>query len=186
MSSSDRAPGAEPAAPGRRATLARWGRGGRLILLTLSGASLLSACGFRRRVLAPLPFASVALEGFVPGSPLATELRRQLARQVTVLEAPAAAAVVLQAQSEPRERVAVASTSTAEVRELLLRQRLRLLVRRGDGRELVPATDWVIERTMTYRESAALAKGVEEAEVFREMQADLVAQVLRRLAALSV
>ena len=41
-------------------------------------------------------------------------------------------------------------------------------------------------RTAGYSETAALAKEHEEAELFREMQSDIVAQVLRRLAAVTV
>jgi LPS-assembly lipoprotein len=37
---------------------------------------------------------------------------------------------------------------------------------------------------MSYSETAALAKQNEEAELYREMQTDVVAQVLRRLAAI--
>jgi LPS-assembly lipoprotein len=37
---------------------------------------------------------------------------------------------------------------------------------------------------MSYSESIALAKQHEETELYREMQTDIVAQVLRRLAAI--
>ena len=44
----------------------------------------------------------------------------------------------------------------------------------------------MVSRDLSYSETAALAKQHEEAELFREMQSDIVAQVLRRLAAITV
>jgi LPS-assembly lipoprotein len=41
----------------------------------------------------------------------------------------------------------------------------------------------VLARDMSYSESLALAKQHEEADFYREMQADIVSQVMRRLAA---
>jgi LPS-assembly lipoprotein len=119
-----------------------------------------------------LAFASIALTGFAARSPLASELREQLGRQVRVLEAPDKADVVLHALEDQRDRSAVASTATAEVREL--------------QRELIPVTQLAAGRSMSYRETAALAKEFEQAELYREMQTDVVAQVMRRLAAISL
>jgi LPS-assembly lipoprotein len=41
-------------------------------------------------------------------------------------------------------------------------------------------------RDLTFAESAALAKEHEENELFRDMQADVVAQVMRRLSAIKL
>jgi LPS-assembly lipoprotein len=148
--------------------------------------SVLAGCGFQLRRPPELQFQSIALTGFAPRSPLAEELRRQLLQQVRVLDAPDKAQVVLHALEDLRERSVVASTSAAQVRELQLRLKLNFRAHTPGGRELIPRSELLLQRDMSYSETAALAKEFEEAELFRELQADLVSQVLRRLAAVRV
>ena len=124
--------------------------------------------------------------GFGPRSPLADEFRRQLSQQVKVLDTPDKAQVVLQALDDARERSVVASTSAAQVREMQLRLKFNFRAHTPGGRELIGRAELLLSRDLSYNETAALAKEQEEAELFREMQADVVAQVLRRLAAVQV
>lgn len=154
--------------------------------LALPAAALLGGCGFQLRRPPELQFQSIALLGFAPRSPMADALREQLRLQVRVLEAPERAQVVLRALEDQRERSVVASTSAAQVRELQLRLKLSFRADTPAGRELIPSSELLLQRDMSYSETAALAKEFEEAELFREMQADLVGQVLRRLAAVKV
>ena len=132
-----------------------------------------------------MPFRTIALAGFKPRSPLADELRMQINSSPTtkVVETTAQAQVVLEALSDARERSVVASTATGQVRELQLRTRLQFRLRTPAGRELIPATELVLSRDMSYSEEQALAKEQEEALLYRAMQSDIVAQVMRRLAA---
>ena len=148
--------------------------------------ALLSGCGFQLRRPPELNFQSIALTGFAPRSPLAEELRRQLLLQVRVLDTPDKAQVVLHALEDQRERSVVASTAAAQVRELQLRLKLNFRAHTPSGRELIARSELLLQRDMSYSENAALAKEFEEAELFRELQADLVGQVLRRLAAVKV
>ena len=160
----------------------------RQLLATLACASVatLAGCGFQLRRPPELTFDSIALTGFTPRSLLAEELRRQLLLQVRVLDAPDKAQVVLHALEDQRERSAVATTSAAQVRELQLRLKLTFRAHTPGGRELIARAELLLLRDMSYSENAALAKEFEEAEIFREMQTDLVGQVLRRLAAVRV
>jgi LPS-assembly lipoprotein len=48
---------------------------------------------------------------------------------------------------------------------------------------LIPDTEIVQQRDISFNESAVLSKEVEEAQLFRSMQSDVVQQLLRRLAA---
>lgn len=155
-----------------------------LLASTAAAAGALPACGFQLRREPPLPFKTIAITGFAPRSPMAGELREALSRQVRVLAVPAEAEVVLQAQADTRERSIVAQTSSAQVRELQLRVRLQFRAHTPAGRELVPSSALLLARDMTYNEALALAKQHEEAELFAEMQSDIVLQVLRRLAAI--
>jgi len=159
---------------------------GRRTALTALAALPLIGCGFQLRSPPRLPFGSVALTGFPPRSLLAEELKRELAAQVRVLDAPAQADVVLHAIDDVRERSIVASTAAAEVREMQLRVRLIFRAHTPGGRELIPRAELRLWRDMNYSETQTLAKEYEETELFREMQSDVVAQVLRRLAAVKV
>ena len=91
--------------------------------------------------------------------------------------------MVLEALADARERSVVASTAAGQVRELQLRARLNFRLRTPAGKELIPATEILLSRDMSYSETVALAKEQEEAQLFRAMQSDIVAQVMRRLAA---
>ena len=151
----------------------------------LAPAALLAACGFELRRAPELRFGSIALAGFGRDSPLAAELKRSIEATATtrVVETPAQAQVVLQALADARERSVVASTAAGQVREIQLRTRLRFTLKTPSGRELIAPTELLQTRDLSYNESAALAKEQEEALLFRAMQGDIAAQVMRRLAA---
>ncbi len=158
------------------------------MLVASMGAAVpgLSACGFQLRQPPRLAFASIHLQGFAPHSPLAAELRRQLMQQVRLLDSPAQADVVLEALEDRRDRSVVASTSAAQVRDLQLRVALRFRAFTPTGRELIPRNELLAKRELSYTETAALAKAFEEAELFHDMQIDIAAQVMRRLATVVV
>jgi LPS-assembly lipoprotein len=155
-------------------------------LLLASGAAALAGCGFELRRAPELRFRTIQLLGFKPRSPLAEELRRNIdsSKTTLVVESAAQAQVQLEALADARERSVVASTAAGQVRELQLRARLNFRVRTPSGKELIPATEILLSRDMSYSETVALAKEQEEALLFRAMQSDIVAQVMRRLAAL--
>ena len=157
----------------------------RRLVLAIAGAAALSGCGFELRRAPEMRFRTIALSGFRPRSPLAEELRIQINSSPTtkVVDAVAQAQVVLEALNDTRERSVVASTAAGQVRELQLRTRLHFRLRTPAGRELIPATDLVLARDMSYSEELALPKEQEEALLYRTMQSDIVSQVLRRLAA---
>ncbi len=69
------------------------------------------------------------------------------------------------------------------MREFQLRIRLKFRVRGAQGQELVVPTELVQQRDISFNESAVLAKEAEEVLLYRDMQSDIVQQLLRRLAA---
>lgn len=157
------------AAPSRR----RW--------LATAAAAALSGCGFELRGTPELPFSRIALVGFAARSPLAEELRRSLAASAEVVGAADRAQVVLHAVTDAREKGVVASTAVGQVRELQLRVRLTFHLDTPGGAELIPRTELLLTRDMSYSENLALAKEYEEAQLYKAMQSDIVAQVMRRL-----
>ena len=56
----------------------------------------------------------------------------------------------------------------------------------GSGRELAAPAELMLVRDLSTNESQALAKQHEEAQMLRDMQADIVQQIMRRLAAVTV
>jgi LPS-assembly lipoprotein len=151
----------------------------------MAGVAALGGCGFALRRAPELRFRTIALRGFAPRSALAEELRMNIDASQTTLVVPLTAQpqAVFEALADARERSVVASTAAGQVRELQLRSRLRFRLVRPDGQELIAPSEIVQSRDMSYSETAALAKEQEEATLYRAMQSDIVAQVMRRLAA---
>jgi LPS-assembly lipoprotein len=105
---------------------------------------------------------------------------------VTVVPASAmtTAQVILDIPMDQRERVVVGLNTTGQVTELQLRTRLKFKLRTPQGKELIPETELLLQRDVSYSESAALAKEAEEALLYRDMQSDIVQQLMRRLSAI--
>ena len=156
----------------------------RHLLLTVA-AGALGGCGFELRRAPKLPFATLALLGFRPGSPLEQELRREVAASVgtRVVDNPQLADIVLQVHRDSREKVAATSTAVGQVRELQLRVRLEFSLRKPGGDSILPRTELLLTREMTYNEHDALGKEQEEEFLYSAMQSDIVSRLMRRLAA---
>ena len=165
-----------------RASRRRWLRAGFAAAL----GPMVGACGFELRRTPPMSFSRLALTGFAPRSPLERDLREALTGQAQVVDTTAQADVVLQALSDVQEKVVVASTSASQVREVQLRLRVRFRIQTGGGRELAPEAELLLVRDLSTNESQALAKQHEETQLLRDMRADIVQQMLRRLSAVKL
>lgn len=153
--------------------------------LALVGAGL-AGCGFRLRGSQTFAFQRIAIQP-QPGGAVAQELRRAFGPAVRVLAAQdplTQAQLVLTVSNEQRERVVVGVNSSGQVRELQLRIRVRLQLRTAQGKDIIEGDEIAQQRDISYSESAALAKEAEEALLYRDMQTDIVQQILRRLAAI--
>lgn len=166
----------------RRAWLRAAAAGG----LTLA----LAGCGFRLRGALQLPFASLR-SNLSEQSEIGRELRAQLQASGVQLVEPALAGqlqspaeVELTVLNEQRERAVVGITSIGQVRELQLRVRFKFRVRSGKGRDLIDDLELLQERDLSYDEALVLGKQAEEELLYREMQSDIVRQLMRRLAAI--
>jgi LPS-assembly lipoprotein len=158
----------------------------RLFLATATTSAALAGCGFQLRQAPEFAFKTLA----VPSTGgVATELRRTLASGANVQVVPAdakpdAAQVVLDIVSNTQEKVVVGINASGQVREFQLRSRLKFKLRTPQGRELIPETELLQTRDVSFNESAVLAKEAEEGLLYRDMQTDLVQQLMRRLAAI--
>jgi LPS-assembly lipoprotein len=64
--------------------------------------------------------------------------------------------------------------------------RVKFRVRTPQGQELIPETEVLQQRDISFNESAVLAKEAEEVLLYRAMQTDIVQQLLRRLVAVKL
>ncbi len=161
-------------------------RSAALVGAGLGAGAGLGGCGFTLRAAPSMPFRSIALVDFAPGSTVERALRTQLLQVVTVSPQPARADVVLQALRDTRERAVVASTAAGQVREIQLRTRLMWRTSTPQGKELSKPFELLLTRDMSYQETAALAKEQEAEALFVAMDEDIAMQVLRQLARLTL
>ena len=169
--------------------------GRRVALRALASAGALLAtvglggCGFALRQAPKFAFESVQVAGF-ENTPVSRALQQAMvsagmqvanASRGAALAAPAQ--VVLLVSRDQHERVVSGQTDSGQVRELTLRVRFRFRLSTAAGKVLIDETELLLERDISFSETAALAKAAEEITMFRDMEGDIVQQVLRRLAA---
>ncbi|MDP3519386.1 MAG: LPS assembly lipoprotein LptE [Hydrogenophaga sp.] len=165
----------------------------RRAVVLLGGVTLLGGCGFKLRQPPQLGFESIRSPGNF-ATPVARELLRALEQAgVRVLppEPPRQSGlppaetepvdVVLDVLTDQRERAVVGITATGQVRELQLRTRFRFRLRSGQGADLIDDSELLQTRDISFTETAVLGKEAEEALMYKDMQTDIVLQVLRRL-----
>ena len=147
-----------------------------LLILALAG------CGFHLRGSAPVPFHTIYIANAKSG--IALDLKRNLeaGTNAKVVDEAAGADAVFELTQEAREKVILSLTGTGRVREFRLAYRVGFRVHDGKGAEFVPASLVTLSRDVTYNDADILAKEAEEQLLFRDMQADMVQQVIRRLA----
>ncbi len=157
------------------------------LLSLLLAVSVLAGCGFQLRGsdgMYSMPFKSIFL-AFSDTSALGTELRRNLRAgdQVEVVTDASRAEALFDVLSETRNKSILSLNSQGRVREYLLTYTLVFRVRDAKGNELLGPTEINLKRPLTFNETQVLAKESEEALLYRDMQTDLVQQIMRRLAA---
>ena len=157
----------------------------RRAVLLLGGATLLGGCGFKLRGKQNYAFETIAVTP-EKGAAVASELSRYLGDMVRPVAPPAGGVppeVIVDILGETREKVIVALNASGQVREYQLRIKVRFRMRTSQGRDLIEPTDILQERDISFNESAVLAKEAEEVLLYRDMQSDIVQQLLRRIAA---
>lgn len=163
------------------------------LALTASSASValasLGGCGFALRKAPNFAFTTL-YSGLSETSPLGVELKRSLestgkVRVITDARQMTQAQVILEALADQREKVVLSLNASGQVREFQLRLRFTFRLRTPAGKELIPATELALQRDISFNESAVLAKEAEESLLYRDMQSDIVQQIMRRLAAVT-
>ena len=152
-----------------------------LALISLNG------CGFALRKAPDFAFTTL-YSGLPESSPLGVEFRRSLqstgkVKVITDARRINEAQVILDVLLDQREKVVLSLNTAGQVTEFQLRLRFRFRLRTPAGKELIEPTELSLQRDISFNESAVLAKEAEEALLYRDMQSDVVQQIMRRLAA---
>lgn len=157
------------------------------LLMAISISLLLTGCGFQLRGQADLPFERIYVEtdGF---SLFAAELRRAIqgGEAVEVTDSAETAQVVLKVINEQREKKILSLQSSGSVSEFLFLYRINYRVMDNKGKDLVAPNEISLQRAMQYDDTQILGKESEEELLFRDMQADAIQQMLRRLSTVLV
>lgn len=153
-------------------------------LTLLLAALLLASCGFHLRGSATLPFNTLYVDA--PGAPqFATQLRRAIGSgsQTRITNNPADADATLQILNELREQEILSLSPGGRVRELQLRYRVQYQVFDKNKAPVAPPGEIVLRRDFSVNDQDPRGQDSEQALLFRDMQADAVHQLLRRLQA---
>lgn len=153
-------------------------------LVAGGGLAMLAGCGFALRGTANLPFTTLYI-GLDDKSELGAQLRRYV-RDTTntrVVEDPKQAQAQLQVLSDQRERSILSLDAAGRVREFELRYLFTFRLHDGRDREYIPPTTITLARDLTFNDAATLAKDQEANLLYRDMQSELIQQLLRRMSA---
>lgn len=152
------------------------------VLIAVALTALTAGCGFQLRSQAQLPFQSL----YVPGtSPLVVELKRNLASasKARLVSDPKEAEAILGFTGETRDKVILSYNTSGRVSEYQLRYRVGFRVTDPKGQVYVPTSEILLTRDISFNDAQVLSKESEEALLYRDMQTDMVQQILRRLVA---
>jgi len=148
---------------------------------------MMGACSFQLRQAPDFLFQTL-YSTFPEASPLAQEIRRNIegTKKVEVIadsKQIERADVIFELLQELPQKVILARTSTGLVRDFQLILRVTFRLRARDGTELIPATEIIQQRDISFNDSAALSKESEEQLLYRDMRSDIVQQIMRRISA---
>ena len=149
----------------------------------LALALVLAGCGFRLRGTADVPFQTLYVPNATSGIALDLKRNIQAGTHARVVDDAKGADAVLQFTEETRSKEILSLTAQGRVREFQLRYRVGFRVHDLRNRDYVPNTTIQLTRDVTFNDADILAKEQEEQLLYRDMQADMVQQIIRRLAA---
>jgi LPS-assembly lipoprotein len=154
-----------------------------LVVLTL----LVSACGFQLRGGYALPFDSIYID-LPTSSPLYADLKRNIeaTSKTRVITKQSEAQATLSVIADRPSRNIMSLSGEGRVREFQLTRQFVYRVYAPNGKDFIPQSEILIRRDMSYSDEKVLAKESEEVLLQRDMQTDLVAQLMRRLSAVKL
>jgi len=155
-----------------------------LLGLIVLCATLLSACGFKLRGNYDLPFDTLYIS-----LPESNELYASLKRNIEagtrtrIVGNREEAQAMLTVVYDRTTQGILSLSGTGRVTEYQLVRTFAFRVIDKDSRDIIPQREIVLRRDLPYSDDVVLAKASETELLIRDMQSDLVNQILRRLAA---
>jgi LPS-assembly lipoprotein len=141
-----------------------------------------SGCGFQLRGAYSLPYESLfvaASDNSVVGAGLKRLIRASGETRLAESAQDAEASFI--STGEWRDSIIISLSGSGRVREKRLRFRYAYRIVDAKGRDIVPQSYIELSRDVSYADSATLAKTQEEDLLWRDMENDLVQQLMRRL-----
>ena len=152
------------------------------ILIGAALMLLLDGCGFQLRGSQTLPVERLYL-ALPINSPIGAEISRVVrsSTNAKVVQDRKDAQAIVELLGEQREREVLSINAQGRARDYQLRLRTTFRVVDPEGIELIAPTSLIARRDIGFNESELLAKESEEALLYRDMQSDLVRQIVNRL-----
>jgi len=146
--------------------------------------AFLASCGFQLRGAYSLPYESLYIGG-ADYSLIVAGLKRAVraSGSTRLAETAADAQATFLPTLEAKDPIILSYSSSGRVREKRLRYRYGYRIVDSQGGDLVLPRTIELSRDLTYADSDVLAKTQEEDLLWRDMESDLVQQLMRRLAA---
>ena len=150
-------------------------------------ALVFAACGFQLRGAYAFPFESLHISGADYTMIVASLKHAVRASNATrLVEDKKDAQAIFVPTSEIRQPIILSLSSSGRAREKRLFYSYGYRVVDQEGRDLIKPSVVQLSRDLTYADSAILAKEQEETLLWRDMENDLVQQLMRRLAAAKI
>ncbi|WP_186424751.1 LPS assembly lipoprotein LptE [Cupriavidus metallidurans] len=148
-----------------------------------AAAALLGGCGFHMRGNADFAFKRLYI-GIPENSLMGADLRRNIRNgsDTQIVTDRKEADALLEVMADTRAKSILSITAEGVVREYRLTYRFTFRLRDASGKDLIPPSTLLLTRDLTYNEANTLAKDYEEQQLYRDMQRDVVNQLMRRLA----
>ena len=154
------------------------------IVLALLLAAIVAGCGFQLRgsLSGNLPYKSLYI-----ALPETADVRIWLQRyirasgQTTIVDSPQDAEAIFQQVRDSRIKTILSVNAQGRVTEYRLQLDYAFRVVNNKGQVLVGVNEIALSRDISYSDSNVLAKDLEEGLLWRDMNNDLVNQIVRRL-----
>lgn len=154
------------------------------IISALALAAIVAGCGFQLRgtLSSNLPYKTMFI-----ALPETADVRIWMQRyinatgQTKIVDSAKEADAVFQQLQDSRIKTILSVNAQGRVREYRLQLDYKFRVVNAKGQELVGPNEINLSRDITYDDSTVLAKDLEEGLLWRDMNNDLVNQIIRRL-----
>lgn len=155
------------------------------LLLAVILAAVLAGCGFQLRgtLSGNLPYKTMNI-----ALPETADVRIWLERYINaagsteIVEEATQAEATFQQLADSRLKTILSVNAQGRVREYRLQLTYRFQVVNAKNQVIVPPNEIALSRDITFDDSNVLAKDLEEGLLWRDMNNDLVNQIMRRLA----